>query len=71
MNKKIEDEDDIPQFVLPSDEKKRAKQWKSDPKMDSGKKQSVWFILHSMEKKVDFSPISWKKAPFNTRNGHF
>ena len=32
------------------------------------------FFLHSMEKKstkVDFSPISCKKAPFYTRNGHF
>ena len=31
-------------------------------------------FLHSMEKmstKVDFSPISCKKAPFYTRNGHF
>ena len=30
-------------------------------------------FLHSMEKKstkVDFSPISCKKAPFYTRNGH-
>ena len=32
------------------------------------------YFLHSMEKKstkVDFSPISCKKAPFYTRNGHF
>ena len=31
-------------------------------------------FLHSMEKKstkVDFNPISCKKAPFYTRNGHF
>ena len=33
-----------------------------------------YIFLHSMEKKstkVDFSPISCKKAPFYTRNGHF
>ena len=43
----------------------------------NGKKCTIiWenFFLHSMEKKstkVDFSPISCKKASFYTRNGHF
>ena len=37
-------------------------------------KQEKIRFLHSMGKKstkVDFSPISCKKAPFYTRNGHF
>ena len=38
------------------------------------KQNLIFLFLHSMEKKstkVDFSPISCKKAPFYTRNGHF
>ena len=41
---------------------------------DMPRQQWLQIFLHSMEKKstkVDFSPISCKKAPFYTRNGHF
>ena len=39
----------------------------------NNRQSSLKVFLHSMEKtstKVDFSPISRKKAPFYTRNGH-